>query len=116
MDTLTLEHFNKIYEGHVESVDDFTYDRSQWEVALKKLLSKVSRHLLCKIVQIQGKVSLKDQLKAAQYKLFLVRNEKDLKEVCLFSADKWIDQIIDINRVSDRIIAIKVLFKGLLSQ
>ena len=51
-------------------------------------------------------------LKAAQYKLVMIGNEKGLGRVGIFLAKKWVDQI-DISRVSGRVIVIRYWFKGL---
>ena len=42
--------------------------------------------------------------KAAGYKLFWIGNEKGLGRVGIFLAKKWVGKIIDVNRVSDRVI------------
>ena len=45
--------------------------------------------------------------KAAQCKLLWIRNEKG--SVGIFLAKKWVDKVINISRVSDRMIVNKVL-------
>ena len=53
--------------------------------------------------------------KAAEYKLFWIVNGNGLGEVEIFLAKKWVDTVIDISRVSDRMIAIKVSVQGIIS-
>ena len=50
--------------------------------------------------------------KAAEYQLFWMRKEKGLCRVGVFLVKKWVDKVIDISRVSDRMIDINVLFQG----
>ena len=53
--------------------------------------------------------------KTAQYKLLWIGNEKGLGEVGIFLAKKWADKVINISRVSDRMIVnLRYFFKGLL--
>ena len=47
--------------------------------------------------------------KAGEYKLFHTGNEKGLGGVGSFLAKRWEDKVIDVSRVSDSMIAIKVL-------
>ena len=47
--------------------------------------------------------------KAGENKLFHMGNEKGLGGVGSFLAKRWEDKIIDVSRVSDSMIAIKVL-------
>ena len=47
--------------------------------------------------------------KKARYKLFWIGNEKGTSGVGIFVAEKWIDKVIDIKRVSDRIMLIKLM-------
>ena len=49
--------------------------------------------------------------KAAQYKLFWKQNEKVLGGVRIFL--EWVYEFIDISRVSDRMIVIRVLVQGI---
>ena len=49
--------------------------------------------------------------KAAKYKLFWIGNENDLEGVGIFFVTKWIDKVIDIIQVNDRIV-IKILVQG----
>ena len=49
--------------------------------------------------------------KAAQYKLLWIGNGK--YSVGIFLAKKFVDKVINISRVSDRMIVNKYLFKGL---
>ena len=47
--------------------------------------------------------------KAAQFKPFWAGNEKHLAGVGIFLAKKWVDKLIHISRVNDRLIVIRVL-------
>ena len=47
--------------------------------------------------------------KAERYKFFWKGNEFGTGGVGIFLAEKWVDKVIDVNRVSDRIILIKIL-------
>ena len=51
--------------------------------------------------------------KAAEYKPFWIGNEEDLG-VGMFLAKIWVDKIIDISKVSDRMIVIKLLVQGII--
>ena len=51
--------------------------------------------------------------KAAEYKLFKIRNEKSLGGVQIFLAKKWVDEVIDICRVNYKMIVIKELVQGI---
>ena len=44
----------------------------------------------------------------------MIGNGKDLGGVGMFLAKKWVDKVINISRVSDRIIANKVLVQRIL--
>ena len=46
---------------------------------------------------------------AAQCKLIWIENEKGLGGVGTFFTEKWVNKVIDIGRVSDRMVIIKVL-------
>ena len=53
--------------------------------------------------------------KTAQYKLLGITNEKSLEGVRIFLAKKWVDKVIYVSRVSERMIVnLRYLFKGLL--
>ena len=44
--------------------------------------------------------------KSTRYKLFWMGNDKGTGGVGIFLSEKWVDKVIDVNRVSDRIINI----------
>ena len=50
--------------------------------------------------------------KAAQYKLLWIGNRKG--SVGIFLAKKWVDKVINISRVSDRMIVNKVFVQGII--
>ena len=52
--------------------------------------------------------------KSAQYKLFWTGNGKGLGEVGIFLAKKQVDKVINISRVSDRMIVNKVLVQSII--
>ena len=72
--------------------------------------TKVSRHFLLTRDQIQGKVSGK----STQYKLLWIGNGKGLGGVGIFLTQKWVDKVINISRVSDRMIVNKVLVQRII--
>ena len=72
--------------------------------------TKVSRHFLLTRDQIQGKVSGK----SAQYKLLWIGNGKGLGGVGIFLTQKWVDKVINISRVSDRMIVNKVFVQRII--
>ena len=47
--------------------------------------------------------------KNARYKLFWIGNDKGTGGVGIFLAEKWVDKVIDVNRVSERIILLKLM-------
>ena len=58
--------------------------------------------------RFRGKSVRKISGKAAEYKLFWIENGKDLGGVGIFLAKEWVDKVIDVSRVSDRMIVVKV--------
>ena len=51
-----------------------------------------------------------------EYKLCWIGNEKGLGEVGIFLTKKWAGKVIDMSRISNRVIVIKLLVQGLLFQ
>ena len=47
--------------------------------------------------------------KATKYKLFWIGSDSGFGGVGILLAEKWIDKVIDVNRVNDRIILIKIM-------
>ena len=47
--------------------------------------------------------------KSTREKLFWMGNDKCTGGVGSFVAEKWVDKVIDVNRVSDRIIMLKLM-------
>ena len=47
--------------------------------------------------------------KRTRYKLFWMGNDKGTGGVSIFLAEKWVDKMIDVNRVSNRIILLKLM-------
>ncbi|KAK3888624.1 hypothetical protein Pcinc_007349 [Petrolisthes cinctipes] len=47
--------------------------------------------------------------KSERYKLFWIGNDKGTGGVGIFLAEKWVDKGIEVNRVSDRIIQMKLM-------
>ena len=52
--------------------------------------------------------------KSAQYKLLWIGNGKGLGGVGIFLTQKWVDKVINISRVSDRMIVNKVLVQRII--
>ena len=52
--------------------------------------------------------------RAGQYKLLWIRNGKGLRGVGISLAKKWVDKVINISRVSDRMIVNKVLIQRII--
>ena len=48
------------------------------------------------------------------YKLFWIRNKKGSERVGIFLTKDWVDKVIDISWVSDRMIVIKLLVQGII--
>ena len=53
--------------------------------------------------------------KAAVYRLFWIRKEKDCDGVGIFLAKESVDHIRDTTKVNDRMIVIKVLVQGIIT-
>ena len=51
---------------------------------------------------------------ATEYKLSWIGNEKGLGGAGFFLTTKWVDQVIDRRRISNRVINIKVLVQGII--
>lgn len=49
-----------------------------------------------------------------QYNLLWIGNEKDIGEVGILLAKRYINKVIDVRRVSDRMIVTKVLVQGII--
>ena len=49
-----------------------------------------------------------------QYNLLWIGNEKDIGKVGIFLAKRYIDKVIDVRRVRDRMIVTKVLVQGII--
>ena len=47
--------------------------------------------------------------RSARYKLFWIGNSTGYGGVGIFTAEKWVDKVIDVKRVNDRIIVVKFL-------
>ena len=64
--------------------------------------------------RLAGKWTWMISWKAAVYKLFWIRNKKGSERVGIFLTKDWVDKVIDISWVSDRMIVIKLLVQGII--
>ena len=67
-----------------------------------------------KVTRSKGKSVRMISPKAAQYKFFWIGKENGLEGVCIFLAEKWVDEVVDTRRVSYRMIVIKLLVQGII--
>ena len=78
----------------------------------RDLGTKVSRVIFK--TRFRGKSARMISGKEAQYKLFWIKNEKDLGGLDVFLAEKWVDKVIDISRIMDRMTLFKILLQRIL--